>query len=492
MALDRSALRLKHDRPVHPIHGRLAENTGEHQRGEDADERLAQWRLDEPPNEKGAQEHRGKHHEERAVSFSGVVNLLMLAGPLYLLQVYDRVIPSHSLSTLLGLSAIVLVVYLAQGYFDALRMRMLTRIASLFDAALQEPILLALVTLPIRGARPALVQQPMRDLQQVRLFLSGVGPTAFLDLPWIPFFIVMLFLFHPVIGVTALLGATAIVAMAFLAERFSAHASKLAMEASAQRQMFADATRRNAEVIQALGMRRRVSATWRHANDKFLEENLRAMDLHAALGTFARVMRYALQSAMLAVAAYLVVIEQASGGIMIASSIMMGRALAPIEVVLGTWQQLVAARHSVGRLRVVLKALSPVAGPAVTLARPERELIVSSLAVAAPGSESSILSNVSFSIAAGSGLAVLGASASGKSCLAKVLVGVWPAHRGWCVSTMQLSINGIRTSSERISVICRKRSPCSRGASPKTFRASIPRRLPRPFSKPRRPRERTK
>src|ERR1700716_1602790 len=153
--------------------------------------------------------------------FSGVVNLLTLSGSLYMLQVYDRVIPSRNLATLLGLSLIVLLAYLLQGYFDALRTRMLARIATLFDASLQEPIHVALATLPLRGARPVLAQQPLRDLDQIRAFLSGTGPTAFLDMPWMPMFLLVLFLFHPVIGTTATAGAGAIVAMTLLTERRS-------------------------------------------------------------------------------------------------------------------------------------------------------------------------------------------------------------------------------------------------------------------------------
>src|ERR1700719_2286041 len=150
--------------------------------------------------------------------FSGVVNLLTLSGSLYMLQVYDRVIPSRNVATLVGLSLIVLVAYLLQGYFDALRTRMLSRIGSLFDACLQEPIHIALATLPLRGTRPVLAQQPLRDLDQIRAFLSGMGPTAFLDMPWMPMFVIVLFLFHPVIGLTATFGACGIVAMTLLTE----------------------------------------------------------------------------------------------------------------------------------------------------------------------------------------------------------------------------------------------------------------------------------
>src|SRR3981081_1326180 len=150
--------------------------------------------------------------------FSRVVNLLTLSGSLYMLQVYDRVIPSRNVATLLGLSLIVLLAYLLQGYFDALRTRMLARIGSVLDAGLQEPIHVALATLPLKGARPMLAQQPLRDLDQIRAFLSGIGPPAFLDMPWMPMFVIVLFLFHPVIGLTALCGAGAIVGLTLLSE----------------------------------------------------------------------------------------------------------------------------------------------------------------------------------------------------------------------------------------------------------------------------------
>lgn len=362
--------------------------------------------------------------------FSGVVNLLTLSGSLYMLQVYDRVIPSRNVATLVGLSLIVLLAYLLQGYFDALRTRMLSRIGSLFDAALQEPIHMALATLPLRGARSMLAQQPLRDLDQIRAFLSSMGPTAFLDMPWMPIFLIVLFLFHPVIGMTAMTGAGAIIAMTLLTERRSRDAAKTAMESSAHRQVLADATRQNAEVIRALGMTSRFTARWSKANERFLQENIRVMDVHANLGSVAKVLRYTLQSAMLGIGAYLVVNEQASGGIMIASSVVMGRALAPIEIALGTWKQLAAARQGIERLRDILKATAAPETPAVSLPRPSHRLLVQSLTVVAPGTQRVIVSNASFGLEAGSGLALLGASASGKSSLARALVGVWPASSG--------------------------------------------------------------
>ena len=362
--------------------------------------------------------------------FSGVINVLMLSGSFYMLQVYDRVIPSRNIATLFGLSLMVLFAYLVQGYFDALRARMLCRVATLFDVGLQESIHGALATLPLRGVKPLLMQQPLRDLDQVRAFMSGMGPTAFLDMPWIPIFLFALFLFHPAIGMTALLGTATIVAMTLLTERMSRGPVKAAMDSNAQRQVLADATQRNAEIIQALGMVDRFTTRWSRANEQYLRENIRATDVYANLGSGAKVLRYVLQSGMLGIGAYLVVADRASGGIMIASSIMMGRALAPVEIALGNWKQLVAARQGIMRLREICKVTAKPPAPPVALPRPSRELSVENLAIVAPGTDAAILSGISFSLKAGSGLALLGASASGKTSLSRALVGIWPARHG--------------------------------------------------------------
>ena len=377
---------------------------------------------------------RGLHQSARKMIgialFSGVINLLMLSGSLYMLQVYDRVIPSRNIATLFGLSLIVLFAYLMQGYFDALRTRMLCRVATLFDVGLQDSIHTALATLPLRGARPMVMQQPLRDLDQIRAFMSSMGPTAFLDMPWIPIFLIALFMFHPAIGTTAVLGMVAIVAMTLLTDRLSRGAAKAAMDSSAQRQVLADTTQRNAEVIRALGMVDRFGALWARVNERYLRENIRSTDVSANLGSGAKVLRYVLQSGMLGIGAYLVVADRASGGIMIASSIMMGRALAPVEVALGSWKQLVAARQGITRLRDICKSTAQPPAPPVMLPRPCRELVVRELSVGAPGMDKPIVQNISFNLKAGMGLALLGASASGKTSLSKALVGIWPAQHG--------------------------------------------------------------
>ena len=362
--------------------------------------------------------------------FSGVINLLMLSGSLYMLQVYDRVLPSRNVATLLGLSAMVLAAYIFQAYFDAARSRMLSRIAALFDVGLQQQIYLAIATLPLRGAKAIIAQQPLRDLDQIRAFMSGAGPTAFLDMPWIPIFLIGLFVFHPVIGVVAMLGAATIVCLTVTTERRSRAAGKSAMECSAQRQVLVDSTHQNAEVIRALGMTARLVIRWSEANERYLGQNIEIAKVYANMGAVAKAVRFALQSAILGIGAYLVINEQASGGIMIASSIMMGRALAPIEIALVNWKQLVAARQGIDRLRGILTTVSPPAAAAVELPRPKLSLSVDDITVLVPGSDRVVLSGISFKLTAGMGLAVLGASAAGKSSLVRALVGVWPVTKG--------------------------------------------------------------
>jgi len=362
--------------------------------------------------------------------FSGVINLLMLSGSLFMLQVYDRVLPSRNVATLLGLSAMVLIAYLFQAYFEAARARMLSRIGTLFDVALQRQIYLAIATLPLRGAKALVAQQPLRDLDQIRLFLSGLGPTAFLDIPWTPIFLVALFIFHPAIGLVAMLGAAVIIALTVVTERRSRAAAKFSMDSSAQRQVLADATHQNAEVIRALGMTGRFTARWVEANERYLNENFKVTDVYANIGAVAKIVRYILQSSILGLGAYLVIIEQASGGVMIASSIMMGRALAPIEIALANWKQLVAARQGIERLREILGAATPAPSIAVELPRPSQSLSVENITVAIPGSNRVVLSNISFKLTAGMGMALLGASAAGKSSLVRALTGTWPTSEG--------------------------------------------------------------
>ena len=363
-------------------------------------------------------------------AFSGAINVLTLSGSIYMLQVYDRVLPSRSFATLAGLSVILLAAYLLQGYLDAARSRMLARIGALFDATLQKPIYEAVASLRLKGGNSASVMQPVRDIEHVRTFLSGMGPTAFLDMPWIPIFLLALFVFHPLIGLAATVGAGLIVGSTLLAERQAKRFVQRAVEIGTQRAALAESTIRNAEVIHSLGMRNRLTQEWCRLNQAYIAETLRMRDVEASIGTFAKILRYILQSSILGIGAALVIAEQASAGIMIASSIMMGRALAPIEIVLGTWKQLVSARKALEGLSDTLRnhALPP--APAIALPRPAKSLCAQNVSVSPPGSTRFTVRNASFELAAGTGLALLGASGSGKSSLARALVGIWQPAQG--------------------------------------------------------------
>lgn len=362
---------------------------------------------------------------------SGTVNILTLSGSIYMLQVYDRVLPTRSFETLIGLSALLVIAYTLQGFFDALRVRILTRIGALFDQSLQKQIYDCILALRLRGWDTASVTQPIRDLEVVRMFLSGMGPTAFLDLPWIPVFLIVLLLFHPIIALGAVIGILFIVGFAFLIEYSTRQHAREVAKLSGLRAAMARITAYNAEVIHSLGMASRFCNQWRAVNIAYIREILRIRDIEADIGTMAKMIRYILQSSILGLGAALVITDQATAGIMIASSIVMGRALAPIEIVLGTWKQFSMTLEALRRLTGMLNANAETEPPALVLPRPSQSLVVQGVHIVPPGSNQPVAHDVSFELTPGSGLALLGPSGSGKSSLARTLVGAWKPAKGY-------------------------------------------------------------
>ncbi len=362
--------------------------------------------------------------------FSAVINLLMLSGSFYMLQVYDRVLTSHSVPTLIGLSALLLCAFALQGFLDAVRVRMLARIGARFDADVAPAAFEAVRRLSVLGWRSEQAGQPVRDLDQIRAFLASLGPTALFDMPWMPLFIAGCFLLHPWLGALALFGGLVILALTALTEMKSRAATRAQLESRAARESVVNASRRNAEAITAMGMAPAFARLWLEANGRHMRDWLAGTDITSAAGAAAKVFRMALQSAVLGLGAYLAIEGEISGGAMIAASIMTSRALAPIEIAVANWKGFVAARQSLARLKRTLDMPALATSSPLALPPPSRHLAVENLIVAAPGRQAPILKGLSLTLKAGQGLGVIGPSASGKSTLARALVGVWPALKG--------------------------------------------------------------
>ncbi|KQO56682.1 type I secretion protein [Methylobacterium sp. Leaf87] len=362
-------------------------------------------------------------------AMSGFVNVLYLTGSFFMLEVYDRVIPSRSVPTLVGLCALVLVLYGFQGLLETLRARVLIRIGAALDEALSARVFDIVVRAPLKGATPGDGLLPLRDLDTLRAFLGGSGPSAFFDLPWMPIYLLICFLFHPLIGVAAVVGAAVLATFGLLTDWATKHPAQTATGHGLRRNGLAEAGRRNAEVLAAMGMQGRLAARWTGANRDYMRAQQHASDVAGGFAAASKVFRMALQSGVLAIGAYLVINGQASAGIIIASSILVARALAPAELAIANWKGFVQARQSWARLSELF-ARMPASRQRHALVAPSRSLQVESLSVAPPGTPRLVVQDVNFSLQAGQGLGIIGPSASGKSSLVRALAGVWPAVRG--------------------------------------------------------------
>jgi len=362
-------------------------------------------------------------------AFSGLSNLLMLTGSFFMLQVYDRVLPSRSVPTLLALLALAILLYAFQGGLDLIRSRIGVRIGRYFDEQLGSRVFDAVVRMPLKTRGDGDGMQPLRDLDQLRNFLAGGGPMALFDLPWIPIYLAVCFLLHFWIGVTALVGAMVLVGVTVLTEFRTQGPAKAYSRLSASRAALAGESRRNAEVLQAMGMRRQATLRWQEVNAKYLAAHERASDITTGLGGISKVFRSILQSGVLAVGAYLVINHESTAGIIIAGSILTARALAPVDIAIANWKGFVDARQSRQRLDQLLQLL-PKEPELLALRAPTSAVLVEELYVAAPGCDRQLLADVSFKASAGQGIGIIGPSGAGKSTLARALVGVWPRVRG--------------------------------------------------------------
>jgi ATP-binding cassette subfamily C protein len=362
--------------------------------------------------------------------FSGLINVLMLTAPLFMLQVYDRVLPSRSVPTLVGLAALTVAMFAFQGVLDAIRGRVLLRIGGSISEDLFARVYDVVVRLPLKRPDGADGLQPIRDLDQIRSYLSSAGPAALFDLPWTPLYVVVCFLFHPLIGIAAAAGALILVILTLTTELASRAPAKAVEELAAARNTLLEASRRNAEVLQAMGMGRQLSARFGLVNDNYLRNQGRASDRAGMLGALSRVIRLMLQCFVLGLGAYLVINQEATAGVIIASSILVSRALAPVELAIANWKGFVAARESRKRLNELL-AFLPERGRSVSLLpRPRGSLVVQSVTAVPPGNNRVVLQDVTFALRSGDGLGIIGPSGSGKSSLARLTVGVWQPLKG--------------------------------------------------------------
>ena len=364
-----------------------------------------------------------RDHFLSAAVFSLVINMLMLAPALFMLQVFDRVVSSRSVETLVMLFLLTLMALVVMAYLDAIRTRLLARAAMKLERLLGPRILSSMLRQSARSNR-AQSLHGLRDINALRGFLTGPGVVAVFDAPWVPLFIALIFLFHPLLGAVALGGALLLVSLTVLNERL-ARRSIEAMQTDARlAARFVDQSLGNAEVVGALGMVDNVTQDWSEKSQKVLQSQFEANQIGSFLTSTTRFLRQMLQVVMLAAGAWLTIEQLSTPGVMIAATIILGRALAPIESLTAGWKSLVEARSAYQRLAKVIES-EPNEPAAMKLPSPKGALSVENLLFGFRGQELPVIRRVSFALAPGESLAIIGPSAAGKSTLARLLVGVW-------------------------------------------------------------------
>lgn len=368
--------------------------------------------------------------------FSAGINLLMLAGPLYMLQIYDRVLSSGSVPTLLGLFAIIVVLYAFLGLYEFMRSRLLSRAAYRIDQLIGDITFRQQLQDP--GSIPPGAGNSLRDLEIMRGFLSGPAIRGLFDFPWIPIFLIAVFLIHPALGFLTLAGAGVVAGVAWLNQWATSHTISAGAQRDAQERSFVELSRRSAEMIRALGMQSVITGRWRDMHGASLVQSQKGGDRSDGFSAFSRAFRLLLQSMLLTGGAYLALNQQISAGMIVGVSIMAGRALAPVDQVIGQWRSIGRAAEAHKRLKVSLDQ-APAEKPRVGLPAPTGAISLHNVTKLMPGAVAGgsarsdrgrILTQVSFDLEPGEVLGVIGNSAAGKSSLARVLVGVWPADAG--------------------------------------------------------------
>jgi ATP-binding cassette subfamily C exporter for protease/lipase len=360
--------------------------------------------------------------------FSAITNLLALVPSVYMLQVYDRVLGSRNEITLLMLTLMMVGAYLVLAMLELMRSFVLVRVGAKFDMQLNKRVYSAAFeqNLKIAGGNAG---QALNDLTTVRQFLTGNALFAFFDAPWFPFYLIVIFLFEPTLGLFAVSGTAILIVLAFVNERVSkkplAEANAMAITAS----NLATNNLRNAEVIESMGMLPNLMGRWFKLHSKFLQLQAEASQKAGTVGAITKFVQLTQQSAVLGFGALLVLENKISPGMMIAASILVGRALSPVQQVIGVWKTWASTRSAYERLTTLLEN-NPARSAGMPLPAPKGDLMVENVTAAPPGAKAPVVKGLNFAIRAGDVLGVLGASGSGKSTLARLLVGVWPTMAG--------------------------------------------------------------
>ena len=362
-----------------------------------------------------------------AALFSGVINVLALSSPLFMLQVYDRVLSSHNLDTLTAFIVLFVALFAIHAALEFTRSRLFTRMGAVVDRSLGDAVYTLNIGMGLPG-RPAPASAPFRDLEQLRSFLSSGGPATLFDLVWAPLYVAFMFMLHPWMGVFTLVCIALLTGLTLLAHRLATPLQAKALQSAQEANVLAESVRLSAETLVPSGMGQRFRTLWRQKNEGAGGDLLVATDLSSGFGSLTRFLRTTMQSMILALGAVLVLQNEATGGIMIAGSILLGRALAPVESTFAQWRGLVAARAAYTRLQASLHRLPE--QPSLRLPAPHRLLSVNQLAITLPERAGAIVSGVHFELQAGDSLGLLGPSGAGKSTLARGLVGLLPPARG--------------------------------------------------------------
>ncbi len=382
--------------------------------------------------------------------FSGIINILMLTGALFMLEVYDRVLPSGSVPTLVALAILASVLFGAQALLDVIRSRILVRIGNSLTRSLSPRLFDTLLHLPLARGNGGDGRLSPRDLDQIRSFISGGGLLSLFDLPWIPAYLVFCFALHFWIGVTVSIGALILLVLTLVTELLTRKPSAEAILTATRRDAWTQACKQNAEAVAAMAMKQQLLAKWEVFNLRFLKAQEQAQDISGGFGALSKALRMLLQSAVLAVGAYLVIYGQATAGIIIAGSILSARALAPVELAIANWRGFQAARQGARRLDLAL-ADTPTHAMQLSLPRPRSNLSVENAGISPPGASHHVITDVSFTLSAGTALGIIGPSASGKSSLARALVGIWPLANGKiCLDSAALKLWPSQTLGDNI------------------------------------------